>query len=169
LNRIAGGGAGPALTLSSIPPVLLAAIKETLRLDTPFPTAFPRTITAGAESAIPDLPAPLPVGTIVSAHTYILSQSKALWGADAEIWKPERWLDAKTEAEKREMEKKFVPFSKGARDCVGKEIALLVVAKAVVAVLKAWDVKAVGRPKGKSLLEMLYEECVISFTDVAEE
>lgn len=41
----------------------LAVIKETSRLHAPFPTAFPCTITTRAETAIPSLPAPLPIGT----------------------------------------------------------------------------------------------------------
>lgn len=72
--------------------LLLAVIKETLRLHAPFPTAFPRTITAGAETAILSLPAPLPIGTVVASNTYVIGRSKEIWSDDAEIWKPERWL-----------------------------------------------------------------------------
>jgi benzoate 4-monooxygenase len=154
--------------LSSIPPVLTAVIKETLRLHAPFPTAFPRVITPGAESAIPDLPAPLPVGTLVSAHTYILGHSKSLWGDDAEMWKPERWLEVRDEGERREMDEKFVVFSKGARGCIGKDIAMLMVARAVVEVLGEWEVRSVGGLKGKGWLEMQYEECVLEFMKFTE-
>jgi benzoate 4-monooxygenase len=158
----------PGLASSYIPPVLTAIIKETLRLHAPFPTAFPRVITLGAESAIPGLPAPLPVGTLVSAHTYILGHSKALWGEDVELWRPERWLEFKNESEKRELDEKFVAFSKGARSCVGKDIAMLTIARAVVSVLGTWEVRAVGELKGKSWLEMQYEECVLEFVKLAE-
>jgi benzoate 4-monooxygenase len=157
---------GPAS--SSISPILTAIIKETLRLHAPFPTAFPRVIAPGAESAIPDLPAPLPVGTTVSAHTYILGHSKALWGEDVEIWKPERWLEAKDDSEKRELDEKFVAFSKGARGCIGKDIAMLAIARAVMGVLGVWEVRSVGELKGKSWLEMQYEECVLEFAKLAE-
>jgi cytochrome P450 len=61
------------------PTPLLAVIKEAIRLHAPFPRAFPRTITAGAEAAIPDLPAPLPVGTSVASNTYILGRSTEIW------------------------------------------------------------------------------------------
>lgn len=148
--------------------VLTAIIKETLRLHAPFPTAFPRIISPGAESAIPDLPAPLPVGTIVSAHTYILGHSKALWGEDVEVWRPERWLEAKDDNEKRELDEKFVAFSKGARGCIGKDIAMLVIARAVVSVLGVWEVRSLGEPKGNSWLEMQYKECMLEFTKLAE-
>jgi benzoate 4-monooxygenase len=140
-----------------------------LRLDAPFPTAFPRVITPGAESAFPNLLAPLPVGTTVSANTYILGRSQAIWGADAEDWKPERWLQDITEDERREMEEKFVAFSKGARGCVGKDIAMLMLATAVVGVLGMWEVRSrVDGLKGMSWLEMQYEECMLEFRELAK-
>jgi benzoate 4-monooxygenase len=157
-----GFDAVPAsLAMSSVPPVLLAVIKETLRLRAPFPTAFPRTIMPGAEIAIPNLPAPLPVGTLVSAHTYVLGRSKKIWGEDAEEWVPWRWLDGGKE--KREMEEKFVVFSKGPRGCVGRELAMLLLAKAVVGVLERWEWKSMGELRGNGFLEMQYEDCRIAF------
>ena len=145
-------------------PVLVAVIKETLRLHAPFPTAFPREIRPGAESAIPDLPAPLPVGTLVSANTYILGRSTAIWGADASAWKPERWLEP--EAEGNRPDDKFVVFSKGARGCVGREVAILVLARAVAAVLARWELGARGELRGKNFLEMQFDECRIALSEL---
>jgi hypothetical protein len=62
-----------------------------MRLHSPFPTAFPRVFAAGAETAIPDLAAPLPVGSLVAASTYVLGRSKEIWGDGADMWKLERW------------------------------------------------------------------------------
>jgi len=70
--------------------VILAVIKETMRLHSPFPPAFPRVIAACAETAIPDLAAPLPVGSLAAGNTYVLGRSKEIWGDDADMWKPER-------------------------------------------------------------------------------
>ena len=146
------------------PSVLLAVIKETMRLNAPFPTAFPRTITHGAENAIPDLPAPLPVGTLVSANTYILGHSKAIWGADAEAWTPERWLVP--ERDRKALGDKFVVFSKGSRGCIGREISLIMLSEAVVGVLGQWKIDATGDLRGKAFLEMQYSECEVSLTKV---
>ena len=148
---------------ASISPVLVAVIKETLRLHAPFPTAFPRTITAGAETAIPDLPSHLPVGTQVSANTYILGHSKELWGDDAEAWKPQRWLV--NEEARTDLESKFVVFSKGPRGCIGREIAMLVIGKAVRAVLERWDLSDAHDLKGNSFLEMQWDECRVRFVE----
>ncbi|MCJ1430255.1 hypothetical protein MMC29_008172 [Sticta canariensis] len=148
---------------STSSPVLVAVIKETLRLHAPFPTAFPRTITAGAETAIPDLPSPLPIGTRVSSNTYILGHSKEIWGDDADSWKPQRWLVA--EDARKELDNRFVVFSKGPRGCIGREIAMIVIAKAVLGVLERWDLGAAKDLTGNSFLEMQYEECRIQFAE----
>ena len=152
--------------------VLLAVIKETLRLHVPFPTAFPRSIAPGAETVIPDLPAPLPVGTLVSANTYILGHSKEIWGDDVESWKPERWLVAEggegsesANEKKKKLEDSFVVFSKGPRGCIGKEIAMLIMAGGVLQVLERWDIRAEGEMEGDSFLEMQYSRCGMRFLE----
>lgn len=153
-----------AASVSSFP-VLFAVIKETLRLHPPFPTAFPRTITQGAEGAIPNLPAALPAGTVVSANTFVLGRSKQIWGEDVDEWKPQRWL-LESEQKRQEMEDKFVVFSKGSRQCVGRELALLTLAKAVVSVTTRWELRSVGKLKGNSYLEMAYDECWVTFKEL---
>ena len=149
-------------TTSSL--VLTAVIKETLRLHAPFPTAFPRTITPGAEAAIPDLPAPLPVGTVVSSNTYVLGHSKNIWGEDAELWRPQRWLGI-TESKEKDLDDAFVVFSKGPRGCIGKEIAIRMLSQAVVSILMRWKIEATGDLRRGSFLEMQYEECGIVFIE----
>ncbi|MCJ1426920.1 hypothetical protein MMC29_004823 [Sticta canariensis] len=148
---------------STSSPVLVAVIKETLRLHAPFPTAFPRSITAGAETAIPDLPSPLPVGTLVSSNTYILGHSKEIWGDDAESRKPQRWLVA--EDARKELDNKFVVFSKGPRGCIGRELAMIVTAKAVLGVLERWELGGAEDLEGNCFLEMQYDECRIQFAE----
>ncbi|KAH8700216.1 cytochrome P450 [Talaromyces proteolyticus] len=162
--EIEAGGEG--LPSSSSFPTLFAVIKETLRLDAPFPTAFPRTIRPGAETAIPNLPTALPAGTMVSANTFVLGRSRTIWGEDAEEWKPQRWLGTSNAEEQQELEDRFVAFSKGSRQCVGKDLALLMVASAASAVIRKWDFSSVGQLKGGSFLEMSYEECWISLDEV---
>ncbi|EAW07508.1 putative cytochrome P450 pisatin demethylase [Aspergillus clavatus NRRL 1] len=150
-------------TVSS--PALQAVIKETLRFSAAFPTAFPRVIRHGAETAIPGLPAPLPPGTMVSANTFVLGRSAEVWGDDAGQWAPQRWLG--DEQQRREMEAKFVAFSKGSRSCIGRELALLVLASAVTGVVQRWRIRSQGALRGKSFLEMQYDECWMELEPVA--
>ncbi|OOG00772.1 hypothetical protein ASPCADRAFT_125782 [Aspergillus carbonarius ITEM 5010] len=142
---------------ASIPLELQAVIKETIRLRAVFPTAFPRVIQPGAERVIPSLSSPLPVGTTVSANTYVLGRSRELWGDDVDEWNPQRWLG--DDEHRRQMETKFVAFSKGPRGCIGRDLALLVLAKAVMALLQQWQIRSVGQLEGRSWLEMQYDDC----------
>jgi benzoate 4-monooxygenase len=146
--------------------LVTAVIKETLRLNAPFPTAFPREIMAGAENSIPSATAPLPVGTVVSASTFILGRSKEIWGEDAELWKPERWLV--DEEELRELDEKFVAFSKGARGCIGKDLAMLLITKTLIGVLREFEITISGRLVWKSFLEMQYEVCEVRLSRCKE-
>lgn len=151
-----------ALPSSSTFPMLFAVIKETLRLDAPFPTAFPRTIRAGAEHALSGLPTLLPAGTMVSASTFVLGRSHSIWGADADEWKPERWLDGDHLDE--QLDERFVAFSKGSRQCIARDLAMLMIASAAIAVLKKWEVSSVGALQGdSSFLEMSYDACWLRF------
>jgi benzoate 4-monooxygenase len=51
------------------------------------------------------------------------------------MWKPKRWLVAGDE--KQRLEEKFVVFSREPRGFIGREIAMLMVEKAVVGVLES--------------------------------
>ncbi|PWY77510.1 cytochrome P450 pisatin demethylase [Aspergillus heteromorphus CBS 117.55] len=142
---------------TSVSPRLQAVIKETIRLRAVFPTAFPRVIMPGAETVIPSLSAPLPVGTTVSANSHVLGRSREIWGDNADQWIPQRWLG--DEEHCRKMENQFVAFGKGARGCIGRDLAVLVLAKAAMALVQQWKIKSVGQLRGRSHLEMQYDQC----------
>ncbi|PLB43524.1 cytochrome P450 [Aspergillus steynii IBT 23096] len=151
-------------SITSLPLELQAVVKETLRLHAAFPTAFPRVIRSGAETVFAKLRSPLPVGTRVSANTYVLGRSQDIWGDTADQWLPQRWLG--DESQRRDMDSKFVAFSKGARGCAGKDLAWLVIAQAAMATVQKWKIKTVGELRGRSYLEMQYDDCWIELERV---
>lgn len=59
-----------------------------------------------------------PPGTVLSVPSYTIHHSTEIWGADADIFRPERWTTL-TERQK----KAFIPFSFGPRACVGRNVA----------------------------------------------
>ena len=139
--------------LHTLSPSLPAVIKESLRVSPPFPSSFPRDISLGSQTAIPDVQLhnhpPLPLGTTVQANVYVLSRDRGFWGVDAEEWKPERWLADKgisNDGEVLVMEKKglveegkrledgFFIFGRGHRNCVGRGISFMAMMKVVYAV-----------------------------------
>lgn len=146
--------------------ILNAVVRESMRYSAPFPTAFPREVRPGAEKVIPGLEKPLPVGTLVSSNSWIVSHDETTWGHDAGLWNPRRWLDAEENAEKKSLEDKFVVFSKGPRGCVGKDIAMLLVIEAVSSVVSQYRIEKVGEMKGHAWLEMQIERCDLRFTKI---
>jgi len=146
--------------------ILSAVVRESMRYSAPFPTAFPREVQPGAEKAIAGVETPLPVGTIVGANSWIVSHDKGVWGSDAGLWKPERWLDVKENAEIKSLEDKFVIFSKGSRGCIGKELAMLVVTQAVAGIISKWQIESAGEMKGSGWLEMQVEWCGLKLTKI---
>ncbi|KAJ7275607.1 cytochrome P450 monooxygenase [Mycena rebaudengoi] len=61
-------------------------------------------------------------GAVLSVPSYTIHRDPAVWGADVEAFRPERWF----EADKAEgMQRAFNPFSVGPRACVGRNLASL--------------------------------------------
>lgn len=58
---------------------------------------------------------------------------------DPESWKPERWLDPESNLD--DMKRLFMPFSKGTRDCLGKNLALMEIKIFVAAIIKEYVVE----------------------------
>ncbi|KAH7113994.1 cytochrome P450 [Dactylonectria estremocensis] len=99
-------------------PYLKACLDEGLRLIPPVSAGLPRrTPLEGAQI----------LGKWIPGDT---SVSMTIWGAhhngdlfpDPEAFKPERWLDPE---ERRRMEPFFIPFTTGARGCIGRNISYL--------------------------------------------
>ena len=124
----------PYSDLSKLPN-LRAVVKESLRLSPPFPSSFPRevSISSGAVT-IPGLAAPLPPGTKIGANHYVICRSRAVFGDDADEFRPERWLDPIGDEKQKHMEDAWSVFGRGPRICVAKDLAMMMLYKAVVAV-----------------------------------
>ena len=116
-------------------PVLRAVVKESLRLSPPFPSSFPREVGMnGGPVTIPGLAAALPPGTKIGANHWVICRSRSVFGIDADEFRPERWLNPVGEEELKRMEDAFSVFGRGPRVCVGKDLAMMMLYKAVAAV-----------------------------------
>lgn len=65
----------------------------------------------------------IPPNSTVSVQAWSLHRNPAIFGDDAEIFCPERWL---VDADRvREMERGFLAFGRGGRACTGREYVYL--------------------------------------------
>ncbi|KAH9896299.1 cytochrome P450 [Xylariomycetidae sp. FL2044] len=110
-------------------PYLEAVVNETLRHHSTSGIGLPRQIPTDSPG-VHLLGRHFPPGTVLSVPTYTIHHSRAIWGPDADEFRPERWL-GKAEEEEEDHNKNvtarqrnaFIPFSYGPRACVGRNVA----------------------------------------------
>ncbi|KAF8594779.1 cytochrome P450 monooxygenase pc-bph [Ceratobasidium sp. AG-I] len=93
---------------------LQACINEGLRLHSTSGIGLPRVVPTG--STLEVCGETFNEGSILSVPSYSIHHNEEVWGADSELFRPERWLE-------REVGKEFNPFSFGPRACVGRNLA----------------------------------------------
>lgn len=79
----------------------------------------------------------VPGGTQIGQGFYAVGRSKLVWGEDADVFRPERWLVAEGDELKRMVDALDTHFGHGKYSCLGKPIALMEIHKAVYEVRKA--------------------------------
>ena len=119
-------------------PYLNACIKEAGRMHPPFGLPYERIVPPEGATICNHF---LPGGTIVGMSPFATHRDPTTFGADADIWRPERWIEA-DEGEKRRMENALLTFGAGNRSCVGKHISYLEIAKVVPSLVRGYDVCA---------------------------
>ncbi|KAJ5357988.1 Cytochrome P450 E-class CYP52 [Penicillium brevicompactum] len=71
-------------------------------------------------------------GRTVMYGTYVLHRRKDIWGEDAEIFNPDRWVGRKVTWE-------YIPFNGGPRTCIGQQFALMRSSYVLVRLLQRFD------------------------------
>src|SRR5881227_2841541 len=99
-------------------PYLQACIKEGLRVHPPA-TGFV-TKVAPPEGDTLDDGTFIPGGTRISVATWATHRNRAIFGEDAEVFRPERWLEATGDALQRMERTLEALFGSGRYGCLGK-------------------------------------------------
>ncbi|TAQ87208.1 hypothetical protein B7494_g4464 [Chlorociboria aeruginascens] len=82
-----------------------------------------------------------PGGTRVAVNGWVLHRDRATFGVDADIYRPERWLED-GERGKR-MERYMFQFGGGSHVCIGRNLALLEINKVVPRLLRDYHIELV--------------------------
>ena len=91
-------------------PYLTAVINESLRLSPSVGGTFTRRVPAGGAVVLTD--EIVPAGTLVGVNNWVMGRNRNIYGPDAELFKPERWLD---ESNRKELRDYDFAFGHGAR------------------------------------------------------
>ncbi|TFB02282.1 hypothetical protein CCMA1212_005667 [Trichoderma ghanense] len=81
----------------------------------------------------------VPGGTEIGQGFHGVGRSKAVWGPDADVFRPERWLRAEGEELRMMRSAADTHFGHGKFSCLGKQIALMELHKAVFELVRRFD------------------------------
>lgn len=98
-------------------PYLRACLDESLRLQPPTSFGLPRRTPP---EGMPILGEYVAGDTSVSMSSYVVHRNEKIF-PDPEAYRPERWLGE----DSKDLQAAFLPFSTGARGCIGRNISYL--------------------------------------------
>lgn len=124
-------------------PLLDAVLKETLRLHPAILENHHETahdICLPLSEPIPgmnELQLFLPKGTLLVIPVNAIQSDPEIWGPDAKIFRPQRWLEMKQNGNRRGRE--LLAFSEGPRSCIGKSFAIAEIKALVVTLVRQFS------------------------------
>lgn len=111
-------------------PYFDACHRETLRYQPSTPIILPRYVSPGGVDLYEKF---APEGTEIGANPYVIHGNKGVFGEDADVFRPKRWLED-SEREKK-MDRCILTWGYGTRICLEKNIALLEIYKLLIQVV----------------------------------
>jgi cytochrome P450 len=103
-------------------PYLQAVIKEGLRIMPPASGAMFKQVPPGGDIIDSRY---LPGGTQIGGSPLSIQHSKQIYGPDADLYRPERWVEASTEKAAEMISTVDLCFHYGKYQCLGKSVALM--------------------------------------------
>jgi cytochrome P450 len=122
-------------------PYLNACIKEAFRMHPAARWAPERVVPPSGATICGHF---IPGGTVVGVNAWVIHRRTDIFGEDAHIYRPERWLkEGEFSIDKiHEMERMLLQFGSGNYTCIGKNISLLEMYKLVPAMFSKFQVRA---------------------------
>ncbi|KAK4182202.1 cytochrome P450 [Podospora australis] len=95
----------------------------------------------------------LPKGTEISGCLMAMTRNKSLFGADADIFRPERWLEADPTRAEEMWATVELNFSAGKYVCLGKQLALMELGKWFPEILRRYEIAPTNNPVPMKLID----------------
>ncbi len=112
-------------------PYLQAVIKEGLRIWPPVAGLMSKEVPAGGDTINGLF---VPGGTQIGYCAWGIFRNRKIWGADADMFRPERWLEGPAAKIKEQELTLELVFAAGRYQCLGKNVALMELNKVFVEV-----------------------------------
>lgn len=112
-------------------PYLQAVIKEGLRITPPATGIFSKQVPKGGDVLNGIF---VPEGTQIASSSLGLHHSKSIFGEDADLFRPERWIESEGETLANMLATSDLIFHYGKYQCLGKPVALMELNKIFVEV-----------------------------------
>lgn len=119
-----------------------AAIRENVRLYSPAPS----NARVAAQDIILRDGTHIKKGSRMMLSIYASARQPSVWGPDAAEFKPERWIDPKTNSIRQISPMQAFSFSAGRRICPGRSMALMEMKVALAVLLSRYDFKTIENP-----------------------
>jgi len=124
-------------------PYFQACLKEAMRIAPAVGLNITRSVPpSGAEIDGVKLPG----GTSVAINGWVLHRHRGIFGKDADVFRPERWLEGDKDQIKM-MERCMFQFGGGSHVCIGRHLALLEMNKIIPEIIRRFDIQLVNPNK----------------------
>ena len=101
-------------------PYFTACVEESIRVSPSLPFIIPRRVSAGGLILNG---VSIPEGISIGASPSVINRDRSVFGDDADIFRPERWLESSEKV--RQMHRFLFTWGFGSRKCAGRHLALL--------------------------------------------
>ncbi|KAJ5689557.1 hypothetical protein N7462_003949 [Penicillium macrosclerotiorum] len=126
-------------------PYLQAVISEGLRVWPPVANIFPRDIPTGGDTVVVNGESVyLPEGVCIGYSAYAMHHSEDIYGNDAKVFRPERWLEADPAKMAEMVRTNNLIFGHGKFQCLGKPVAQIELGKIVFELLRNFDLALIS-------------------------
>ncbi|KAI3319510.1 cytochrome P450 [Xylariaceae sp. AK1471] len=116
-------------------PYLQAVIKEALRIHPATGLPLERVVPKGGATISGRF---FPGDTIVGINSWVIHRDPQIFGRDADLFNPERWLTG-DKARIALMNRHWMPFGLGSRVCIGRHVSMLEMTKLVPRIVRDFD------------------------------
>ncbi|KIW88360.1 uncharacterized protein Z519_10929 [Cladophialophora bantiana CBS 173.52] len=123
-------------TLRLHPPAATARLVPELSPENPTPAVLKLRTTSGEEKDVQVN------GLRIYVCAHLVHMNKAVWGPDAPVFRPDRWVDEKYVASLPTGA--WRPFERGPRNCIGQELAMVEAKVVLCAVARGFQWEKVG-------------------------